>query len=118
MEGIHVRVHGSTDETVELTLGKNPSLKVMAHFEELIINPDPAAVEELIVALKALRLDVAPMDSLSGLDGFTYTLRLIHGSASSEYSWWSEPPSGWRPLARIARQLIALTGRRSPSTGY
>lgn len=27
MEGIHVRVRGSTDETVELTLGKNPGLK-------------------------------------------------------------------------------------------
>lgn len=44
--------------------------------------------------------------------------RFTHCHATSEYSWWEEPPSGWKPLARIAEQLIALSGRRIPSTAY
>lgn len=106
-------------ETFELTLGVHPRLKV-THFyhAEQDVAPDPEAVARLIKSLRTLRLPAKPKDAMCGLDGVTYTIRFSKGTAAAEYSWWCEPPTGWEPLAEIAKHLMALAGRDGGMSGF
>lgn len=118
MDQIRLTLSGMMPESFELTLGANPHLKVTRLYQERVLDPDPAAVARLVRSVRTLRLPARPKDAMSGLDGVTYNIRFSKEMTAVEYSWWCDPPTGWEPLARIARQLMALGGRRGRTSGY
>jgi hypothetical protein len=121
MDQIRLIVQASMPETFELTLGPHPHprLKVThCYHAEREVDPDPEAVAKLVKSVRTLRLPAKPEDALCGLDGVTYTIRFSKGTAAAEYSWWCEPPAGWEPLAGIAKQIMALAGRKGRLSGF
>lgn len=119
MQEIRLDVHGPTMDEVVLSLSDPPKLSARAGFEEVTRDPDPATVDELVVAIERLRVPVIPLTGSMGLDGFTYRLRFSAGFTAIAYTWWTDVPEKWEPLMEIAQRLIALSGLRTPSmNGY
>ena len=65
------------------------------------------ACEPLLAAFAAVSLP-AIAHGTTGLDGVRYELHVGDGGASARYSWWSEAPPGWRPLAQLLHDVARL----------
>jgi hypothetical protein len=64
--------------------------------------------------LVALSVPITPhLNNMGGLDG-TVTQLTLFGDLHSrvKFQWWSDPPPGWAPLVRVAKEMIeAFTGK-------
>lgn len=49
-------------------------------------------------------------EKMMGLDGTTYHLEVSGFGRQAKFDWWSEPPTGWKPLDEIVGLLLALAG--------
>ena len=55
------------------------------------------------------------LTGMGGYDGTTYQLS-VFGDLHSSFGcqWWSEPPSQWKPLVRIANEMLTYFDSLSP----
>jgi hypothetical protein len=51
-----------------------------------------------MASLKELTIPAIVEDKSVGLDGVHYEVRFYSGLLAAQYSWWCEPPSGWKAL--------------------
>ncbi len=62
-------------------------------------------VDKILLSLSNLKIPVNPKHII-GLDGGFTELEIGSYSGLSKFRWWSEPPSGWEKLDKIAQDII------------
>lgn len=79
--------------------------KEMAPMKQKVSTDD---VSHLLAKLSGLRIPPVP-DGIMGLDGTTYTLRIVQMFNAASYTWWEASPKGWEGLEEVAQRMIGLS---------
>jgi hypothetical protein len=79
--------------------------------EEISISPLDFKV--LIDEIKMCKIPIMPEEFTMGLDGTTYTIRIINGDNCAEFSWWETCPLEWEILGDLAENLIKFCKKKS-----
>lgn len=69
---------------------------------------DPIALSSFFKRVVNLTFPISPdLSGMGGLDG-TVTQLAVFGDLFSElrFQWWSEPPPHWKPLTKIAAEML------------
>jgi hypothetical protein len=67
----------------------------------------PLEAKTITSILEHLIVTAVP-ESVEGLDGTTYTLRIKRGFNVVEFTWWGEPPARWQALGGLAKMLLKM----------
>jgi hypothetical protein len=69
----------------------------------------PAAeANEILDILQHQIASVVP-EATIGLDGTIYELLIERGFSKVQFTWWCDPPLGWKALGEVARKVLSRT---------
>ena len=64
----------------------------------------PLEAESMLAILEKQVVSLSP-ESVLRLDGTTYELLVERGFNKVQFTWWSEPPAGWRAIGELSKIL-------------
>jgi hypothetical protein len=68
--------------------------------------------QSLIGDIEKLKLTAMPPYN-GGLDGITFTLKIINGSNESSFKWWVKCPEEWTELDRLGERLLVYAKKQN-----
>jgi len=69
----------------------------------------PAAEANEILDILQHQIAYTVPEATIGLDGTTYELLIERGFSKVQFTWWCEPPLGWKSLGEVARKVLSRT---------
>ncbi len=72
----------------------------------------PTEVRDILDILEHRVISVVP-EPIIGLDGTTYELLIERGFSKVQFTWWCEPPTGWKALGEVSKRLLSISDATS-----
>jgi hypothetical protein len=73
----------------------------------------PAAEANEILDILQHQIAYTVPEATIGLDGTTYELLIERGFSKIQFTWWCDPPLGWKSLGEVARKVLGRTDSKS-----
>src|SRR5271157_4177815 len=72
----------------------------------------PTEVRDILDILEQQVISVVP-ETFMGLDGTTYELLIERCFSKVQFTWWCEPPAGWKALGEVSKRLLSIADATS-----
>jgi hypothetical protein len=69
----------------------------------------PAAEASAILDILQHQIAFIIPEATIGLDGTTYELLIERGFSKVQFTWWCDPPLGWKALGEVANKILSRT---------